>query len=52
MTGAGRPAIVIAATPTLSGDLHLGHLAGPYLAGDIYALYLWAIVLLLIYTNC
>ncbi|MCX4749982.1 class I tRNA ligase family protein [Kitasatospora sp. NBC_01287] len=29
--------IVVAATPTPNGDLHVGHLAGPYLAGDIYA---------------
>jgi methionyl-tRNA synthetase len=40
MTDTGRPAIVIAATPTPNGDLHVGHLAGPYLAGDIYARYL------------
>ncbi|HET6208864.1 MAG TPA: class I tRNA ligase family protein [Jatrophihabitans sp.] len=37
---AGRPAILIAATPTPNGDLHVGHLAGPYLAGDIYARHL------------
>ncbi|WP_371784914.1 class I tRNA ligase family protein [Streptosporangium subroseum] len=29
--------IVIAATPTPNGDLHVGHMAGPYLAGDIHA---------------
>ena len=52
MTGAGRPAIVIAATPTPNGDLHLGHLAGPYLAGDIYARYLRAIGRPVIYTTC
>jgi methionyl-tRNA synthetase len=39
----GRPAIVIAATPTPNGDLHVGHLAGPYLAGDIFARYLRSI---------
>ncbi len=31
------PTVVIAATPTPNGDLHVGHLAGPYLAGDIWA---------------
>jgi len=31
------PVILVAATPTPNGDLHLGHLAGPYLAADIYA---------------
>ncbi|MDH6140499.1 methionyl-tRNA synthetase [Kitasatospora sp. GP30] len=37
-----RPRILIAATPTPNGDLHVGHLAGPYLVGDIYARYLRA----------
>jgi len=48
----GRPAIVIAATPTPNGDLHVGHLAGPYLAGDIYARYLRALGRPVIYTTC
>ncbi|HEV2887562.1 MAG TPA: class I tRNA ligase family protein [Jatrophihabitans sp.] len=52
MTGTGRPAIIIAATPTPNGDLHVGHLAGPYLAGDIYARYLRAIGRSVIYTTC
>lgn len=55
MTGpdrAARPAIVIAATPTPNGDLHVGHLAGPYLAGDIYARYLRALGRSVIYTTC
>lgn len=34
------PTIVIAPPPTPNGDLHVGHLAGPYLAGDVYARYL------------
>jgi methionyl-tRNA synthetase len=29
--------LVTAAPPTPNGDLHLGHLAGPYLSGDVYA---------------
>ncbi|AGE17331.1 class I tRNA ligase family protein [Serratia marcescens] len=32
--------LVIAPPPTPNGDLHVGHMAGPYLAGDIYARYL------------
>jgi methionyl-tRNA synthetase len=48
----GRRAIVVAATPTPNGDLHLGHLAGPYLAGDIYARYLRACGRSVIYTTC
>ncbi|HEX6901436.1 MAG TPA: class I tRNA ligase family protein [Thermoanaerobaculia bacterium] len=39
---AERPArtMVSAAPPTPNGDLHVGHLSGPYLAGDIHARYL------------
>lgn len=32
--------LVTAGPPTPNGDLHLGHLAGPYLAGDILTRYL------------
>ncbi|MDB5096291.1 MAG: Methionine--tRNA ligase [Cyanobacteria bacterium RYN_339] len=32
--------LIIAAPPTPNGDLHLGHLSGPYVAADIYARYL------------
>ena len=37
-----RPArtMVSAAPPTPNGDLHVGHLSGPYLAGDIHTRYL------------
>jgi methionyl-tRNA synthetase len=31
-----RRVLVTAAPPTPNGDLHLGHLSGPYLSGDIY----------------
>jgi methionyl-tRNA synthetase len=39
---AGRPArtLVTAAPPTPNGDLHVGHLSGPYLAADVIARYL------------
>ncbi len=30
-----KPAIVFSTPPTPNGDLHLGHLSGPYLAADI-----------------
>lgn len=30
-----RPALIFSTPPTPNGDLHLGHLSGPYLAGDI-----------------
>jgi methionyl-tRNA synthetase len=32
--------IVIAPPPTPNGDLHVGHLAGPYLAADVYCRWL------------
>ena len=35
-----RRTLVTAAPPTPNGDLHLGHLSGPYLAGDVHARYL------------
>jgi len=52
VTAGARPAIVIAATPTSNGDLHIGHIAGPYLAGDVYARYLRATGRPVIYTTC
>lgn len=41
-TEATRPArtLVTAAPPTPNGDLHVGHLSGPYLAADVIARYL------------
>jgi len=48
----GRPAIVVAATPTSNGDLHIGHMAGPYLAGDIFSRYLAAAGRDVIYITC
>lgn len=35
-----RRALVTAAPPTPNGDLHVGHLAGPYLAADVHARFL------------
>ncbi len=31
-----RPVFVFSTPPTPNGDLHLGHLAGPYLGADVY----------------
>src|SRR4030095_9329865 len=41
-TPAARRALVCATPPTPNGDLHLGHLSGPYLAGDIWRRFLRA----------
>jgi methionyl-tRNA synthetase len=37
-----RPVVVIGGPPTTNGDLHIGHIAGPYLAADVHARYLRA----------
>jgi methionyl-tRNA synthetase len=42
MSDASRTTIVICPFATPNGPLHIGHLAGPYLAGDVYARYLRA----------
>jgi methionyl-tRNA synthetase len=34
-----RPVLILGPNPTPNGGMHLGHIAGPYLAGDIYARY-------------
>ncbi len=34
------PTLVVATPPTPNGDLHLGHLTGPYLRADVYKRYL------------
>lgn len=36
---ADGPSIVIGSPPTPNGDLHLGHLAGPYLGADVWTRY-------------
>jgi methionyl-tRNA synthetase len=45
------PVVIIAPPPTPNGDLHVGHLAGPYLAGDVYARYLRSCGRPVIYTT-
>ncbi|RMV63317.1 class I tRNA ligase family protein [Pseudomonas coronafaciens] len=35
----GRPQFVFSTPPTPNGDLHLGHLSGPYLGADAYVRY-------------
>ncbi|MET0397023.1 MAG: class I tRNA ligase family protein [Longimicrobiaceae bacterium] len=37
--GAPSYILVTATPPTVNGELHLGHIAGPYLAGDVYRRY-------------
>ncbi|GGT12447.1 class I tRNA ligase family protein [Streptomyces purpureus] len=49
--GSQRRTVIIAPPPTPNGDLHTGHLAGPFLAGDVYARYLRASGRPVIYTS-
>ncbi|MBR8741645.1 class I tRNA ligase family protein [Nocardiopsis sp. MG754419] len=35
-----RTTLIISPAPTANGDLHLGHIAGPFLASDVHARYL------------
>jgi methionyl-tRNA synthetase len=37
-----RRTLIIGPPPTPNGDLHVGHIAGPYLAADVYARFLRA----------
>lgn len=41
-TGSARTAIVIDTPPTSNGDLHIGHIAGPFINADAHARYLRA----------
>jgi methionyl-tRNA synthetase len=34
-----RPVLILGPNPTPNGGMHLGHIAGPYLAGDVHARY-------------
>ncbi|WP_428965950.1 class I tRNA ligase family protein [Micromonospora fluostatini] len=52
MTQDDAPVIVVPATPTSNGGLHVGHLAGPYLAADVYARYQRARGRPVIHTTC
>jgi methionyl-tRNA synthetase len=39
---AARPTVVIGGPPTSNGDLHVGHVTGPYVGADVYARHLRA----------
>jgi methionyl-tRNA synthetase len=46
-----RRVLIVGPNPTPNGDLHLGHIAGPYLAGDVYARYQRALGRHVVYTT-
>ncbi|MET0134667.1 MAG: class I tRNA ligase family protein [Kibdelosporangium sp.] len=37
-----RPVLIIGGPPTTNGDMHIGHVAGPYVAADVWSRYLRA----------
>jgi methionyl-tRNA synthetase len=47
-----RPTVIIAGPPTSNGDLHVGHVAGPYIGGDVYARYLRATGAPVVWASC
>ncbi|KOV83044.1 MULTISPECIES: class I tRNA ligase family protein [Streptomyces] len=46
-----RRTVVIGPPPTPNGDLHVGHIAGPYMAADVHARYLRATGQPVLYTT-
>jgi methionyl-tRNA synthetase len=46
-----RDVLIIGPNPTPNGDMHLGHIAGPYLGGDVYARYQRALGRDVVYTT-
>jgi methionyl-tRNA synthetase len=50
--GRGRPVVVIAGPPTSNGDLHLGHVAGPFVGSDVHVRYLRATGRDVLFVSC
>jgi methionyl-tRNA synthetase len=49
---AAGPVLVIAGPPTTNSDLHLGHVAGPYLGADVHVRYLRAVGREVVFASC
>jgi len=50
--GSTRPVLVIAGPPTSNGDLHVGHVAGPYVGADVHVRYLRATGRNAVFASC
>ncbi len=50
--GGDGPVLVIAGPPTANSDLHLGHVAGPYLGADVHVRYLRAAGRAVVFASC
>jgi methionyl-tRNA synthetase len=46
------PVLLIGGPPTANGDLHVGHVAGPYLGADVHARYLRATGRPVVFASC
>ncbi len=47
-----RTTVVIAGPPTSNGDLHVGHVAGPYVGADVHVRYLRAVGRDVVFASC
>lgn len=47
-----RPVVVICGPPTTNGDLHVGHVAGPYVGADVHVRYLRAVGRDVVFASC
>ena len=47
-----RRSIVICGPPTANGDLHVGHVAGPYVGADVHVRYLRAVGREAVFASC
>jgi methionyl-tRNA synthetase len=47
-----RPAVVIAGPPTSNGDLHVGHVAGPFVGADVHVRYLRGTGRKVVFVSC
>jgi methionyl-tRNA synthetase len=50
--GSGRPVVVICGPPTTNSDLHLGHVAGPFIGADVHVRYLHAAGREVVFSSC
>src|ERR1700735_3073366 len=51
-TDKARPVVVIGGPPTSNGDLHIGHMAGPYVGADVHVRYLRAAGRDVVFASC
>ncbi len=50
--GDARPVLIVGGPPTSNGDLHIGHVAGPYVGADVHVRYLRAAGRQAVFASC